>query len=127
MSILCAPLSSDRLAHVCSVFNHYHRIAPRLFPDPPIPSPSSSADSRAAPLNDFPRSQPSSSSAYASRSDTFGRGGSKSSDSAQGSSELDELINRDSTRVIGTGEEGADPTLTHDMLTSRSREGRSGE
>ncbi|RSH89620.1 hypothetical protein EHS25_002171 [Saitozyma podzolica] len=107
-----------------AVFNHYHRIAPRLYPGPSAPSPSRSVNSPPSLLNDFPLSQPSSSSAYTSRSDTFGRGDSKLSDSAQGSSELDDIIDRDSTRVIGTGEEGADPTLTHDMLTSRSREGR---
>jgi ATP-dependent Clp protease ATP-binding subunit ClpX len=66
----------------------------------------------------------SSSSPYASKSDAFRQPVVPSMDPSRAELESLEGPNRDVTRV---GVDGADPTLTHDVLSSRSREGQWGE
>ncbi|WVQ73327.1 hypothetical protein IAR50_002895 [Cryptococcus sp. DSM 104548] len=105
-----------------AVFNHYQRIAPRLKsleedPEPPSPPPPPRA--KAPPIIlETPVPNPPSPSPRQT--------GVSSSVSSRLDKELRDAVNWDPSRVTGTGMEGgaADPTLTHDLLTLRSREGQ---
>ncbi|WWD22911.1 hypothetical protein CI109_107406 [Kwoniella shandongensis] len=139
-------VGQERAKRVLSVavFNHYHRIAPRLpsqeppsppsrpqpppiILDPPLPSPPTPASS--------PRSSAPTPDRYPSSSGGFRRGEDTYSSSSSSSSQIDSPVSWDPSRAgtqIGRGdatrvtgaEDGTDPTLTHDLLTSRSREGQ---
>ena len=50
-------------------------------------------------------------------------GGGAYSDPSRAGAELEDGTRRDLTRAVGANGEGADPTLTHELLDSRSREG----
>ncbi|WVF66679.1 hypothetical protein IAT40_001420 [Kwoniella sp. CBS 6097] len=138
-----------------AVFNHYHRIAPRLPPQEPPPPPTPSPQPRPQPppivLDPPIASSPSSPSRHSGSWDrlpsssgfrrdvpspnaNIGSGTSSSPgdntdalawDPSRGGSQLEDgRKQRDATKVTGAGADGADPTLTHDMLTFRSREGQ---
>ncbi|WWC85459.1 ATP-dependent Clp protease, ATP-binding subunit ClpX [Kwoniella dendrophila CBS 6074] len=109
-----------------AVFNHYHRISPRLPPrDPPPPPPPPTPEKRQAPpIILDPPITPSSGS---SRLSTWERPRREDFDPAtwdpsRGGTQLEDGFKRDATKV--TGADGTDPTLTHDLLTLRSREGQ---
>ncbi|ODO05093.1 ATP-dependent Clp protease ATP-binding subunit ClpX [Cryptococcus wingfieldii CBS 7118] len=113
-------VGQDRAKRILSVavFNHYQRIAPRLKhleekPEPPSPPPRAKAPlitlETPVPNPPSPR-QATVSPSVSTRLDK----------------ELQDAVSWDPSRVTGTGMEGgaADPTLTHDLLTLRSREGQ---
>ncbi|WWC57738.1 uncharacterized protein I303_100272 [Kwoniella dejecticola CBS 10117] len=114
-----------------AVFNHYHRISPRL-PLPPSTADtnasSSSSSSTPAPRREPPPiilDPPISTSPRVWERPRKGRDRSDSDqvwDPSRGGTQLDDGIKRDATKV--TGADGTDPTLTHDLLTLRSREGQ---
>ncbi|WVR03209.1 hypothetical protein IAU60_000200 [Kwoniella sp. DSM 27419] len=130
-----------------AVFNHYHRIAPRLPPQDPPPAPAASPSRPQPPpiILDPPIS------ANPPRTPTWERHSPGSSfrrdgdgppgnayrpyptgdaespvtwDPSRGGMQLEDgpRSGRDATKI--TGADGADPTLTHDLLTLRSREGQ---
>ncbi|OCF30794.1 ATP-dependent Clp protease ATP-binding subunit ClpX [Kwoniella heveanensis BCC8398] len=135
-----------------AVFNHYHRIAPRLPPQEPPPPPAPSPPPRQQPppiILDPPIAAPPSPSRHSGSWDrlpsssagfrrdnvppattaSVGTGAGDVDtlmwDPSRGGSQLDDgRRQRDATKVTGAGADGADPTLTHDMLTFRSREGQ---
>ncbi|WVQ84936.1 hypothetical protein IAT38_007099 [Cryptococcus sp. DSM 104549] len=136
-------VGQDRAKRILSVavFNHYHRITPRL--PPPSSSPSSSATASSAPSRSRPLPPPIDldSPIPAPPSPTRSRGTSNrtsaalAQQAASASPEKAALSSSgrwDPSREVGwfgdastvTGAEGADPTLTHDLLTLRSREGQ---
>ncbi|WRT63352.1 uncharacterized protein IL334_000257 [Kwoniella shivajii] len=109
-----------------AVFNHYHRISPRLASQEPSQPPH--------PAQSPPRAQPPPTildppiSASSSRSTTWERPTRRddidpmSWDPSKAGTQLEDGHKRDATTV--TGADGTDPTLTHDLLTDRSREGQ---
>ncbi|KAK8844537.1 hypothetical protein IAR55_006384 [Kwoniella newhampshirensis] len=132
-------VGQERAKRVLSVavFNHYHRIAPRLpsqeppsppsraqpppiILDPPLPSPPSP---RSTPPDRY--ISPSSPTSTFRREDIFSRTDSPVSwDPSRAGTHLDNSERGDATRMTGADGAGADPTLTHDLLTLRSREGQ---
>ncbi|WWC67201.1 uncharacterized protein I206_101108 [Kwoniella pini CBS 10737] len=106
-----------------AIFNHYHRISPR--------SPSQNQPQASAPQSS-PRREPppiildppiSTSPRVWERQRRNKEDGDQSIwDPSRGGSQLEDGHKRDATKV--TGAEGTDPTLTHDLLTLRSREGQ---
>lgn len=133
-----------------SVFNHYLRITPtppsefeppsQIDPSHSIVNASSSSSSvyASSSRSQSPQIPPVSNQSLTTSSSTSSSSSSTRkkdnvsnrdrSDPSTAGSELDDgLIRRDATRAVGGDGEGADPTLTHDLLSSRSREGQWGE
>ncbi|WWD06201.1 hypothetical protein V865_004287 [Kwoniella europaea PYCC6329] len=99
-----------------AVFNHYHRISPRLPPrEPPPPPPA-----RQSPpiILDPPVSTSTSTRPVWDRLNRRDDLDPMTWDPSRAGSQIE----RDATKV--TGADGTDPTLTHDLLTLRSREGQ---
>ncbi|WVW81413.1 hypothetical protein I302_103406 [Kwoniella bestiolae CBS 10118] len=99
-----------------AVFNHYHRISPRLPPREPPPPPPPPPRQPPPIILDPPVS--SSRSAWERPRPQRDESDLTLWDPSRAGSQID----RDSTKV--TGVDGTDPTLTHDLLTLRSREGQ---
>ncbi|WVQ64442.1 uncharacterized protein L199_002608 [Kwoniella botswanensis] len=101
-----------------AVFNHYHRISPRLppreSPPPPPPPPRQSPPI----ILDPPSSTSTSTRPVWDRPNRRDDLDPMTWDPSRAGSQIE----RDATKV--TGADGTDPTLTHDLLTLRSREGQ---
>ncbi|WWC97431.1 hypothetical protein V866_004311 [Kwoniella sp. B9012] len=101
-----------------AVFNHYHRISPRLPPREPPPPPSPPPRQSPPIILDPPISTSTSTRPVWDRPNRRDDLDPMTWDPSRAGSQIE----RDATKV--TGADGTDPTLTHDLLTLRSREGQ---
>ncbi|OCF70938.1 ATP-dependent Clp protease ATP-binding subunit ClpX [Kwoniella mangroviensis CBS 8886] len=101
-----------------AVFNHYHRISPRLPPREPPPPPPPPPRQPPPIILDPPISTSTSTRPAWDRPNRRDDLDPMTWDPSRAGSQIE----RDATKV--TGADGTDPTLTHDLLTLRSREGQ---